>query len=344
MNFSDARSLSCVAQADLRIKAVQAVLSGQKQKDVCRLFGISKFTVCRWVKHYREGGEKVLKASKRGRPRRRGALLPWQCAQIAKSVIDHHPEQLKLPYYLWTRDAVAELIRRRYGINLSVWTIGRYLRHWGFTPQKPVRRAFEQNPEAVKNWMEKEYPAIRKKARREKAEIHWCDEMGLRSDHAAGRTYGLKGCTPVVMGTGQRFRCNMISSITNRGKLRFMVSQKRFGAAVFLIFIKRLARQMNHPVFLIVDQHPMHRAKMVQNWLRQHKHQIKLFYLPPYSPELNPDEMLNQDVKSNALGRRRPRNQTELVNNVRGHLRRRQRQPALVKKYFNEKNVRYAAA
>ena len=342
MIIPDARTLSCHAQADLRLRAVQAVLSGKKQKEVGRLFGVSKHTVCRWMLRYREGGMQALKARKRGRPHR-GKLLPWQAAQIARSVIDRHPEQLKLPYYLWTREAVAELVERRFGINLSVWTIGRYLRGWGFTPQKPVRRAFEQNQEAVKRWLEEEYPAIRRQARREKAEIHWCDEMGLRSDHSAGRTYGLKGCTPVIPGTGQRFRCNMISSITNRGKLRFMIYKSSFGAAVFLMFLKRLVRQMDHRVFLIVDRHPVHRAKKVRKWVREHAHQIKLFYLPPYSPELNPDEMLNQDVKSNAVGRRRPRNQEEMIKNVRGHLRKRQRNQKLVKRYFQEKNVLYAA-
>ena len=342
MEIKDARSLPTIAQEDLRRKAVKAVLSGKRQKEVAALFGVTEQAICQWMRRYRDAGMQGLKARRRGRPRG-GKLLPWQAAQIAKIVIDRHPEQLKLPFFLWTREAVADVIEQKYGISVSLWTVGRYLKRWGFTPQKPVRRAFEQNPEAVKRWLEREYPNIRKKAKQQKAEIHWCDEMGVRSDHAAGRSHGLRGRTPVVRGTGQRFNCNMISAITNRGTLRFMVFRNRFDAAVFLMFLKRLLRQIDHQVFLIVDRHPAHRAKKVRAWVATHSEQIELFHLPPYSPELNPDEMLNQDVKSNAVRRRRPRTQKQMLQNVRGHLRARQRKPELVKKYFEEEHVRYAA-
>ena len=342
MEIKDARSLPTIAQEDLRRKAVKAVLSGKRQKEVAALFGVTEQAICQWMRRYRDAGMQGLKARRRGRPRG-GKLLPWQAAQIAKSLLDRHPEQLKLPFFLWTREAVADVIEQKYGISVSLWTVGRYLKRWGFTPQKPVRRAFEQNPEAVKRWLEREYPNIRKKAKQQKAEIHWCDEMGVRSDHAAGRSYGLRGRTPVVRGTGQRFNCNMISAITNRGTLRFMVFRNRFDAAVFLMFLKRLLRQIDHQVFLIVDRHPAHRAKKVRAWVATHSEQIELFYLPPYSPELNPDEMLNQDVKSTAVRRRRPRTQKQMLQNVRTHLRARQRKPELVKKYFEEEHVRYAA-
>jgi transposase len=150
-------------------------------------------------------------------PPHRGKLLPWQAAQIAKTVTDHHPEQLKLPFYLWTREAVALLIKRRFGVQVSVWTVGRYLKRWGFTPQKPARRAWEQNPDQVRQWLEQEYPSIRRQAQREKAQTYWGDEMGLRSDNAVGRSYGLKGQTPVILATGKRCGCNMVSAITNQG-------------------------------------------------------------------------------------------------------------------------------
>ena len=176
--------------------------------------------VGRWLKAYRSGGGAALNARRQGRPKG-GSLLPWQAAQIAKAVVDHYPDQLKLPFYLWTREAVSLLIRRRFGIRLSVWTVWRYLSRWGFTPQKPVRRAFEQNPEEVRRWLESEYPEIRKEAKGEKAQIYWGDEMGLRSDHALGCSYGLRGQTPVIAGTGKRFGCNMISAITNLGHFEF---------------------------------------------------------------------------------------------------------------------------
>lgn len=342
MKHRDARSLPSVAQEDLRRKAIKAILDGRKQVEVAELFGVTRQAVGKWVKAYREGGQKALKAKRKGRPKG-GSLLPWQTAQIAKAVMDRHPEQLKLPFYLWTREAVAQLIERRFGIQLSVWTVGRYLNRWGFTPQKPVRRAFEKNPEAVRRWLEQEYPGIRSRAKREKASIYWGDEMGLRSDHAVGRSFGLRGQTPVIPGTGQRFGCNMISAITNRGQLNFMVFKRRFRADVFHEFLSRLVRQSKRKVFLIVDGHPVHRAKKIKLWVDKNDDRIRLFFLPSYSPELNPDELLNQDVKSNAVGRRRARDQQELIRNVRGYLRSRQRQPHIVQKYFHEQHVRYAA-
>jgi len=342
MTIPDARSLSTEAQEDIRRKAVKAVLGGKKQVEVAELFGVTRQAVGRWVKAHREGGEKALRRKKKGRPRT-SRLLPWQAAQTVRTITDRHPDQLKLPFYLWTREAVAQLIGRRYGIDVSVWTAGRYLAKWGLTPQKPLRRAFEQNPQEVKRWLEEKYPAIRAQAKREKAEIYWGDEMGLRSDHAVGRSYGRRGDTPVVPGTGQRFGCNMISAITNKGRLNFMVFTVRFKAPVFLEFLKRLVRQVKRKVFLIVDGHPVHKARSIRSWLQDNVRRIKIFFLPGYSPELNPDEMVNNDVKSNAVGRRRARSQPELMGNVRGFLRSRQRQPERVRKYFHEKHVRYAA-
>jgi transposase len=342
MRIRDARSLPSVAQEDIRRRAIKAVLDGTKQVKVAEFFGVTRHAVGKWVKAYRQGGDKALKAKRKGRPKG-GSLHPWQAAQIAKAVIDHHPEQLKLPFYLWTREAVAQLIEKRFGIRLSIWTVGRYLARWGFTPQKPVRRAFEKNPEAVRRWLEEDYPEIQRQARVEKASIYWGDEMGMRSDHAVGRCYGRRGQTPVIPGTGQRFGCNMISAITNKGQLNFMVFKKRFRGEVFLEFLRRLLRQSTRTVFLIVDGHPVHRAIKIRNWIDKKADHIRLFFLPGYSPELNPDEVLNHDVKSNAVGRRRPRDQQELVKNVRGFLRRRQRQPHIVQKYFHEKHVRYAA-
>jgi transposase len=343
METKDARTLSPQAQEELRVRAVKAVLKGKTQVEVAEVLGVTRQAVGKWVKAYREGGFKALKARKRGRPKG-GKLQPWQAGQIAKTVVDRRPDQLKMPFYLWTRESVQALIKRRFGIHLSLSTVGRYLARWGFTPQKPVRRAFEKNPEAVRKWLTEVYPAIRKQAKREKAAIYWGDEMGLRSDHATGRTYGRRGHTPVIPGTGQRFGCNMISAITNRGRVSFMVFKKRFNTRVFLDFVKRLVRQVGGKVFLIVDRHPVHRAKKVTAWFEQNAHRIRRFFLPGYSPELNPDEMLNQDVKSNAVGRRRARNQDEMMGHVRGYLWGRQRQPDIIKSYFQEPHVRYAAS
>ncbi len=341
MKTKDFRSLSSQTQEEIRLKAVAAVVQGRTQIEAGNMYGVTRQSIGGWVQKYRQDGEKALQAHKRGRPQG-GSLKPWQTAQAVKSIIDKTPEQLKLPFYLWTREAVGTLIKRRYGLELSVWTIGRYLKRWGFTPQKPVRRAFEQNSQEVRRWLKREYPRIRRLAKREKARIYWGDEMGLRSDHATGRPFSLKGKTPVIYGTGQRFGCNMISAITNKGQLQFMVFKHKFSAPVFVGFLNRLKRQVSGKVYLIIDGHPVHRSRKVKNWLKANK-RFKIFFLPGYSPELNPDEMLNQDVKSNAVGRRRAHHQYELLSNVRGYLRSRQKQPVIVRNYFREKHVQYAA-
>jgi len=343
MKMRDARTLPSIAQEDLRRKVLRTILEGKKQMEAAQIFGVTRQAVGKWVKKYREGGVRALRAKKRGRPSK-SSLLPWQAAQIAKEVVQRYPEQLKLPFYLWTREAVAELIERKFEIRLSRWTVGRYLAQWGFTPQKPMRKAFEQDPEQVRWWLEEKYPEIRKLAKLKKAEIYWGDEMGLRSDHACGRSYGRCGETPVIPGTGQRFGCNMVSAITNRGRLYFMIFKRRFRAEVLIEFLRRLARQVPRYIFLIIDQHPVHVAAKVKKWFKKNEKRIQVFYLPSYSPDLNPDEKLNQDVKSNAVGRRRPHDQNQMVRNVRSYLYSRQRKPHVVKKYFEADSVRYAAA
>jgi len=343
MSIQDARRLSPEAQEDLRRRVVRAVVEQEmSQAEAVRTFGVSKTAVHNWIVKYRSQGARALKSKPRGRPKR-SRLEGWQAATTVNLISDRCPDQLKLPFALWTRDAVGELLSKRFGVCVSVWTVGRLLRKWGFTPQKPLRRAYERDPVAVQKWLDEEYPAIRRAATREKAEIHWGDEMGLRSDHQTGTSYGRKGHTPVIPGTGQRFRCNMISTITNRGRLAFMVFKKRFTADVMIEFVRRLIRHSPRKVFLIVDGHPVHRSRKVKRWLEKRCKHIRLFLLPGYSPELNPDELLNQDVKSNALGRQRPKNQHEMIDQVRSYLRSTQHQPAIVKRYFLEEHVAYAA-
>lgn len=342
MKRRDARKLSPEAQEALRERVVAAVRNGMKKTEAMKVFGVSRTAIYKWLGRFRKGGRRALRSRKRGR--RKGIQLkPWQAAQAVRMIIDRCPDQLKMPFALWTREAVGQLIEEQFGVTLSLWTVGRYLARWGLTPQKPLRRAFEKDPVAVEHWLQSEYPEIAREAKRVGAELHWGDEMGMRSDHQTGRTYGRKGQTPVIPGTGQRFSCNIISSITNRGSLRFMVFRGRFNADVFLDFLRRLVRDTQRPVFLIVDRHPSHKAKKVQRWLEAHRKHIRLFFLPSYSPELNPDEMLNNDVKSNAVGRRRARTQGEMIDNVRGYLWSTQRRPDIVKSYFQAESVRYAA-
>jgi transposase len=321
------------------------VSEGRSKTEVAGVLSVTRETVGRWVKAHRAGGDRALDARRRGRRAGHTKLTQAEQQKIAALVTGKNPDQLKLPGFLWTRALVSGLIAQRLGIEVGEDTVGRYLRAWGMSPQKPMRRAYEQSDEAVRRWLEVEYPALEKRARRERAEILWLDESGLRSDHTAGRTWAPVGQTPITHGTGKRFKANMIAAISNTGSLRFRVFDERFTGPVFLDFLKRLVRHnRGRKVMLILDGHPAHRARIVRDWVAAHAALIELHFLPGYSPELNPAECLNQDVKTNALGKRRPVNITALKADVRRFLRSCQRRPAKVARYFHERHVRYAAA
>jgi transposase len=316
----DARSLSQEQQELLRQKAVEMVLSGKKQVEVSELLGVARNSVGRWMKRFKSQGKKALAKRKRGKaPTPKLTKIQESC--ICRLIQANHPEQLKLPFALWTREAVRELILKKYGIQIAVRTMGSYLKRWGFTPQKPARKAIEQNSEKVNQWLKEEYPAIEARAKQENALIFWEDEMGLRSDHQAGRSYSPKGITPTVKVSGNRFRCNMISALSNKGQLVFSVFEGNFVVSVFLTFLQRLIKQAKgRKLFLILDGHPVHKAKAVQEWLTQQKPALELFFLPGYSPELNPDELLNQELKATVFQQGRPKNKNELKSKLKARL------------------------
>lgn len=317
------------------------------EAQAARTFGVCRQSVAAWTLAVESGGSRALAARKRG-PKSGPRLIRSVEREIIRSIRNRCPDQMLLPFALWTREAVAALIRRRTGLAVSVWTAGRYLKRWNMTPQKPMRRAYERDPAAVKAWLKEQYPALKKRAKAENALILWGDEMGLRSDDAIGRSYAPRGRTPVVDAAGKRFGCNMISAISNLGQLWFMVFAGRLNAKRFVEFLGRLLRvSKDRKLFLIVDSHPAHKARKVTRWLdekpAQRSNRLELFFLPGYSPELNPDECLNQDTKQ-AMKKNRPRYQWEMIGNVRSHLRRRQKQPQVVRRFFHEQHVRYAAA
>jgi transposase len=341
MKQKDARFLPQVVQQEIRHSAIDMFLKGYTQVYISTILGVSTRAIYNWVKAYNESGDRGLKINKRGRPK--GTQLePWQCAQIVNLIKNYCPDELSMPFFLWTRESVGDLIQRKFNIKLSKWTVGRYLAKWGFSPQKPARRAIEQNPKAIEKWFKIEYPAIQKLAKKHKATIHWGDEMGLRSDHNVGRTYGKIGKTPIVKRTGNRFSCNMISTITNLGKLMFMVFHENFTEETFLQFMKRLVRQCDRNVFLIVDNHRAHKSKKVNSWLTKNVDRIRVFYLPSYCPELNPDEFLNQDVKS-YLGKQRLHTKAQMLKTLNSHLKMRQKQPSIIQNFIKGCSTRYAA-
>ncbi len=313
------------------------------QTQAAVVYGASLRAVSKWMGLDRAGGLRALKPKRRGRRAGEGRLDPRQSARIRQLIIDSLPDQLKLSFYLWTRAAVVTLIERECGISVSLTTVGRYLSSWGMSPQKPVRRAYERNDAAIARWLRTEYPGIAREAKREKAVIYWGDEMGLRSDHVAGTSYAPLGQTPIIRATGQRFGCNMISAITNRGHLAFMVFHGKFDGRLFIRFMQRLLSQAGGKLHLIVDGHPVHRSVIAKDFVSANAARLRLIRLPGHCPELNPDELLNQDVKTNSLGKSRPGNRTEMMAGVRTHLRRRQRQPQVIRNLFKEEHVRYAA-
>jgi transposase len=311
-------------------------------QEAADIFELSKSAVDKIWTRYCQKGSKGMVSKKRGVQGGK-KINGKQSAEIRMLIKDKLPDQLKLSYGLWTREAVQQLILDRFGIELSRWQVGRYLKSWGYTPQKPISKAFEQKPEKVKEWLETEYPAIKKRAAKEDAVIYFADETGMRSDHQAGKSYAPKGQTPVIKRTGQRFSLNMISAISNRGHLQFMILDGRFNGEVFKTFLQQMIKYSRKKIYLVIDGHPAHKTKMLNEWLEENETRIEVFFLPPYSPELNPQEYVNQDVKTNIIGKKRPINKAQMRTNVEDFMNRRKRDKKQVQKYFHVKHVRYAA-
>lgn len=341
MEKFDARKLDHKTLEAIRIQAVRQVQNGQSPENVIRALGFTRRCIYLWLAAYRAYGWDGLRAGKiTGRPKK---LNDRQIKWIYNAVTSKNPVQLKFSFALWTRPMIRTLIWRKYGIELSHASVGRLLAQLGLTCQKPLAKAFEQDPTRVKQWLEKEYPKIKALAKRNKAEVFFADESGVRSDFHSGTTWAIKGRTPVVKHTGRRFSLNMISAVSPKGSLRFMVTRKRIGSGVFVEFLRRLAHGRRRPLFLIVDGHPSHKGKLVKSFLKEVGTRLRVFFLPPYAPELNPDEYVWNDVKNNAVGRSMVIALADLKSVVRSRLRYLQRNPMVVRKFFQSKTTRYAA-
>ena len=312
------------------------------QKQAAEIFGITERAVNKIWAQYKAGGKRALRSRKRG-VQGGMKLKKDQAHKVRELIREKLPEQLRLPFGLWTREAVQRSISERFGVELSRWQVGRYLKKWGYTPQKPIRKAFEQKPENVRKWLEEEYPAIQKKAKAEKATIYFGDETGCRSDHQAGRSYAPKGKTPIIKATGKRYTVNMISAISNRGHLQFMLMDKGFNSEVFKTFLQQMIKYGKGKVFFITENHPAHKTIKLNKWLEENKEKIEVFFIPPYSPELNPQEYVNQDLKTNVIGKKRAINKDQLKENINGFMNKRKKDRPQVKKYFHHRHAQYAA-
>lgn len=344
MEKVDFRKINSAEKYAYRKRAISLFNSGKSKSEIAEIFGVRNNTVGDWIKSYQKDGLKGLKDQKRGVKSEDVKLLSKENERaVQKMIIDTMPDQLKLPYSLWTRKAVKELIERELNIVLAITTTGDYLRKWGFSPQKPKKKAYEQNDENVKKWLQEEYPDIKERAKSENAEIHWGDETGVRNQSQHGRSYAPKGCTPVKLSMAKRFSVNMISTVTNQGKVEFLIYQGSMNADRFISFLAQLTKNKPKKVFLIVDNLRVHHSKIVKEWVEENKTKIELFYLPSYSPERNPDEYLNCDLKYGLSLKPSPRDQDKLQNNVQEHMEMLQSESERVKKYFNHKDIQYAA-
>ena len=343
MEKTDARKLTTEAQQQLRYQAIRLRKSGRTYKEISEIVGVSLTTVFTWWKNYQNGGAKAIRIKKRGRPLYSCRTLSLDQEKILrKSMRDKCPDQMKLPFALWTRIAVQQLIKQLWSIDMPIRTVGEYLQRWGFTPQKPLRKAYKQNPKAVKAWLNQEYPEIREKAKKEKAEIHWGDEIGLCNDSYHGRSYAPRGETPAIKLHPRCERVNLISSVTNQGKVRFMVYKKRMNSQTLIKFMRRLIKDSDKKIFLILDNLKVHHSHLVKDWLKEHEEKIEVFFLPSYSPELNPDEYLNCDLKSGVHSGVPARSKKELKRKAISHLRKLQKLPGRVKTYFKHPKISYA--
>jgi transposase len=328
----------------LRLRAVHARERGYAVTDIAAILGVREETVSRWCSRYGRGGREALPGDRTRRPIGSGRLLEKEQEQSVRQAIETKtPQELGIPSALSTRQAVRGLIHQRVGIRLPIRTVGEYLRRWGYTPQKPVRKAYKPDPKAVAEWRERTYPAIERRAAQEGGEIHWGDETGVRSTCQHSRGYARPGATPELTVPGARFSVNMISTVTNQGKVRWMIYPGEMNAALFLVFLTRLITGAAKKVFLIVDHLSVHEAAAVDQWLADKTDRIEVFCLPKYAPERNPDEYLNCDLKANINTDGLPKDRAELQGKLRRFMQRLAKLPARIASYFEHKYIEYAA-
>ena len=338
---SDARSIDHHSLQVMRQQAVKAVGQGQNASDVAEAFGVNVRTVFRWLSNYASGGQTALLAKPiPGRPPKVNAdEMRW----LERVLRDDTPQQYKFEFALWTLPIIGELLYRQFGKRLSLGSISRLMRILGFSAQKPLYRAWQQDAELVQTWQQTTFPAIQAEAKAVGAMIYFGDDAGIRSDHHRGTTWAPVGQTPIIKATGRRFSLNMLSAVSAKGEFRFMLHDGTVGAKVFLEFLRRLMLGAQRPIFLVVDGHPAHKAKIIREFIEAQDGKLKLFYLPPYSPQLNPDEQVWLNVKTR-VAKQLPQNKEELKRVLLSVMHRLQKLPALVRGFFQHPECRYAAA
>ena len=323
-----------------RLQAVRLLKEGNEAAVVARMFNVSRAMLFRWQQKYDQGGPVALETKKTPGPASR--LSPTQLSKLYAIITGSDPRQLEFDFGLWTRKIIRELIRREFGVKLSDVQVGRLLNKIGLSPQRPLYRAYQQDPERVEEWKKSAYPKIRKLAAEEGASIFFADEASIRTDHHAGTTWAPVGQTPVVITTGERKSVNMVSAISPRGELRFRVQEGTMNAGKFIDFLKALLDSVPGKVFLIVDGHPVHKAKKVSEFVKEKADgRLSIFFLPPYSPDLNPDEWVWNNVKNDRIGRGVIMSADDLKAKAIGALRRLQKLPGIVRGFLRDPKLAY---
>ncbi len=338
------RKLPAAAQEERRRQVIGLRRAGLTYDAIAAQVGLSRTGVFDICTRFAERGAAGLRSGPRGPEPGTGRFLDAaQEAEVRDLIRRYTPDELDLPFALWSRAAVQELVLRRCGVRLAVRSMGTYLARWGFTAQRPLRRAYEQDPAAVRRWLRRDYPAIVARAKRARGVVFWGDETGLRSDDVRGRGYAPRGRTPLVRVCHRRAGLSLLSAVTNKGELRWMVVDGAVKAPDLVRFLGRLIRDTGRKVFLILDRLKVHRARLTRDWLAEHRAEIAVHYLPAYSPELNPDEGVNADLKQ-AVPRKAPaRSKQQLMRATISHMHSLSKRPRRIRAIFRHRQFRYAA-
>lgn len=329
----------------IKEQAIRLHNKGKKEAEIADALNISYQAVSRIIRAYKKGGMHSVKERTRGRKHgEKRSLTPQQEKEIQRTIIDKCPDQVKIAACLWTRAAIQQLIKNKYGITVPVRSISNYLDRWGMTCQRPTRRAYSQDDVKLKTFMNETYPAIAAKAKKEGAEIYWGDETGINNQEYHVRGFAPKGQTPTVPSFSKVEKINMISAINNKGTCRFMCYEDSMNQQRFIEFMKRLIHDADKKVLFIVDNLRVHHGKIVQQWLSEHQNEIEVFYTSPYSPEINPDEYLNHNLKQSVHSGKLPHDKKDLKTKTHSFMRKLQKNPEKVRKLFDHKKLAYIKA
>ena len=335
----DGRTFDHQTLEAIRMMAVERVREGEHPADVIASYGFNRTTIYRWLNAADDGGEQALRSTKAtGRP---PMLTPEQEQQVFRWVNGRDPRQYGLDFGLWTRAIVAELIEQKFGIQLGLTAVGKLLAKLGLTPQKPLQRAYQRDPEAIEKWQRERYPAIARQARQEKADVFFWDESGFRADAVHGKTWGVRGQTPVVERPGQRQSISAASAVSAKGGFWFCTYAGALNAELFVVLLRKMMRHRKRPVHLVLDGLPAHKKACVREYVESTKGKLTLHFLPGYAPDLNPDELVWSHVKRTGVARRPLQKGEKLEEKITEQLAEIQSQPDLVRSFFDVSSVAY---